>query len=378
MQPTLAGMTIDNIQFAVFVLFLAAVFLHLVVYSFVFSRPVWTKEVQHSAKPPVSVVICAKNEAVNLKNNLPHFLQQDYPDYEVVVVNDASDDDTYYLLKIMAEENPRLKVVNLIERPNFFVGKKFPLSIGIKSASHEVLLLADADCRPATDLWISQMVAGYGQNTEIVLGYGAYETQPGLLNKLIRFDTLHTAIQYLSWAKIGLPYMGVGRNLSYTKSLFYRNNGFISHYRVVSGDDDLFVNQVANKRNTSVIAGMNNRTISRPKQSFIQWVKQKRRHLTTGKFYKQKHKMVLASYSGIQVLFYVALIYLLSVLYQWPVVAGGALLRFAMQIFILKKWMNRLHERNFLLISPFLEVFTLLVNPLIMFTNPLFRQGKWK
>ncbi len=371
-------MTFESVLFILFIAFQATVFIQLLYYWLIFSRPVFTKPRPSLNSPPVSVVICAKNEGENLKANLPLYLSQDYPNFEVVVVNDASDDDSFYLLKLLAEQHKNLKVLNLIERPNFFVGKKFPLSIGIKSASHEILLLADADCRPATDLWIKQMIDGYGENTEIVLGYGAYEATPGMLNKLIRFDTLQTGMQYLSLAMAGIPYMGVGRNLSYKKSLFYKANGFISHYRVMSGDDDLFINQTANSKNTRVVTGINNRTISVPKSSFTEWVKQKRRHLSTGEYYKTKHKIVLTSYSATQFLFYGLLVYLLTTLYQWPFVIGAAVLRFASQLFLTKKWMKRLNERNFLLFSPFLEVFTMIVNPFIMFTNPMFKQGKWK
>lgn len=378
LRPIMAGMTYEIFLFPLFVAFLATVFVQLLFYWLIFSRPVLSKPRIHVAVPPVSVVICAKNEDENLKKNLPFFLSQDYPEFEVVVVNDASDDDSYYLLKLLAEKHPNLKVVNLIERPNFFIGKKFPLSIGIKSASYEHLLLVDADCKPATDLWIKQMMEGYAPQTEMVLGYGAYEAEPGITNKLIRFDTLHTAIQYLSLAVAGMPYMGVGRNLSYKKGLFYKNNGFISHYQVVSGDDDLFVNQVATGKNTRVVIGMNNRTISNPKKSFVQWVRQRRRHLTTGRFYKTKHKVVLAGYSASQFLFYGLLIALLITLYQWPYVAGAAVLRFATQFFVIKKWMKRLNERNFLLLSPILELFTMILTPVLMFTNPMFRQGKWK
>lgn len=378
LRPILAGMTFESVLFVLLIAFQATVFLQLLFYWLIFSRPVFSKPRATSSSPPVSVVICAKNEGENLKANLPFYLSQDYPNFEVVVVNDASDDDSYYLLKLMAEQHANLKVVNLIERPNFFVGKKFPLSIGIKSSTHEILLLADADCKPATDLWIRQMIDGYDQKTEIVLGYGAYQTLPGFLNKLIRFDTLHTGMQYLSLAMAGLPYMGVGRNLSYKKSLFYKANGFISHYRVISGDDDLFINQTATAKNTRVVTGINNRTVSAPKSSFMDWVKQKRRHLSTGEYYKTRHKIVLASYSATQFLFYGLLITLLITLYQWPFVAGAAFLRFASQLFLTKKWMKRLNERNFLLFSPFLEVFTMIVNPFIMFTNPMFKQGKWK
>ena len=157
---------------------------------------------------PVSVVICAHNEFLHLRDNLPSILHQDYPEYEVLVVNHFSDDDTPYLLRKLQEQYPHLHVVTIEEELNFFTGKKFPLSIGIKSARYDRILLTDADCRPVSDQWIRWMSSGFDQRKEIVLGYGRYRYNKGLLNALIRFDTLHIALQYLGFALAGRPYMG--------------------------------------------------------------------------------------------------------------------------------------------------------------------------
>ena len=205
-------------------LFLLTVLTQLFYYWGVFSRlafssgsPAGTKEF-----PSVSVVLCARNEAENLRALLPQLLKQDYPDFEVLVVNDLSDDDTREVLEALQKTYSHLRVFTLSQHLNFFKGKKFPLSLGIKSAKNEHLLLTDADCYPKSSQWIRRMMQGYDSNTEIVIGYGAYEKRKGLLNTLIRYETLKTAMQYFSYALMGMPYMGTGRNLSYKKSLFYR------------------------------------------------------------------------------------------------------------------------------------------------------------
>jgi cellulose synthase/poly-beta-1,6-N-acetylglucosamine synthase-like glycosyltransferase len=251
---------------------------------------------------PVSVVICAKNEYYNLKNNLPLILNQDYPDFEVVVVNDASDDETIFLLQDLEREHKRLKVVNITQDLNFFKGKKFPLSLGIKSAKHELLLLTDADCIPSGPNWIKEMAGNFDSKTEIVLGYGPYEKKNNLLNMIIRYETIMTAVQYFSYALAGMPYMGVGRNLAYRKSLFIKHKGFISHYTIKSGDDDLFINMAATGKNTKIEVHPDSYTFSPAKNIFRDWWYQKRRHLSTGKYYKPKHKFVLGVYSGSLVL----------------------------------------------------------------------------
>ena len=162
-------------------------------------------------------------------------------------------------------------------------GKKFPLSIGIKSSKHEILLLTDADCIPASENWIQKMQAGFSEGIEIVLGYGGYKKRKGLLNFLVRYEAFHTALQYLSMALGGLPYMGVGRNLAYKKSLFYQQKGFAAHHHLPGGDDDLFINSCASKRNTAVCIDQEAFTYSTPPATWKSWYLQKRRHNSTGR-----------------------------------------------------------------------------------------------
>ncbi len=254
---------------------------------------------------PVSVIICARDEAANLALNLPGSLVQQYSTtHEVIVVDDNSYDDTKYLLEELAKEFKQLHVIELKQEAKMIPGKKFPLSMGIKGAKYEVVLLTDADCVPATEHWISTMQGAYDDDTEIVLGYGAYHKKKGLLNKLIRWETFHTALQYFSYALAGTPYMGVGRNLSYKRSVFFRLKGFSSHHHVQSGDDDLFINMAATKKNTRICIDKNSFTLSKPAKSWREWVRQKHRHYSTGKYYKPLHKFLLGLYAFSHFLFY--------------------------------------------------------------------------
>ena len=201
---------------------------------------------------PVSVIICARDEAANLAKNLPGALVHNIVStHEVIVVDDNSFDDSKYLLE-EKKTYKQLQVVQLKQEAKLIPGKKFPLSIGIKTAKHEIVLLTDADCVPASEFWIDKMQQTYDENTEIVLGYGAFHKKPGLLNKIVRWETFHTALQYFSYALAGKPYMGVGRNLSYKKTIFYRHKGFSAHNNIPSGDDDLFINMAATKINTKI------------------------------------------------------------------------------------------------------------------------------
>jgi cellulose synthase/poly-beta-1,6-N-acetylglucosamine synthase-like glycosyltransferase len=366
-------------QFYVFILFCLATLVQLAYYWGIFSRLAFnSKKSKRSDHQAVSVVVCARNEFHNLKKNLPQLLDQMYDNFEVVVVNDSSDDETEYLLKTYCDQYPNLKVVNFRQNLNFFKGKKFPLSLGIKSAKNDILLLTDADCRPNSPYWIREMQSAVTDNTDVLLGYGKYEIHKGLLNKLIRFDAVSIAMKYLSLALAGMPYMGVGRNLCYRKSLFYKAGGFISHYQMVSGDDDLFINQVANTKNTRVEIVPESHTVSASKTTFSDWFKQKRRHITTGKYYKLKHKLLLGGNAVSLFLFYGLFIYLIITGYNYIVLLVLFLLRLGSALVIFKNCMNRLEERNLLLYLPVFELFFLIYYPIISLSAAVLKEDKWK
>jgi glycosyltransferase involved in cell wall biosynthesis len=317
-------------------------------YWFFFSRIAFFKKNKRTAhqQHPVSVVVCARDEAANLANNLPGVLVQTYPTtHEVIVVNDNSVDETKYLLDEFKKTFKHLQPVTLTHEAKLIPGKKYPLSIGIKEAKHELLLLTDSDCVPASEFWIHHMQDGFSEGVEIVLGYGSYRKKAGWLNKLIRFETFHTALQYLSYAIAGSPYMGVGRNLAYTKSIFFRNKGFSALNHIPSGDDDLFINMVATKKNTRVVIDKDAITLSEPKQSWGSWVRQKTRHYSTGKYYKAKHRFLLGLYSLSHFLFYPLFIATL-LFYDWKLALALFAVRTISQAWLFYKAMNRLNEKD--------------------------------
>lgn len=332
----------------IFYVFAGVTAIQLFYYLFFFSRVAYFREKprEKSQQHPVSVVICARDEDENLARNLPGVLVQAYPStYEVVTVNDNSVDDSKYILQELKKTFKTLNVVELTQEALHIAGKKYPLSVGIREAKHEVLLLTDADCVPASEHWVEKMQNAYQNGVEIVLGYGAYHKKKGLLNKLIRFETFHTALQYLSYALAGLPYMGVGRNLSYKKSLFFKTKGFSSINHIPSGDDDLFVNKAANRHNTAVVIDPDAVTRSIPKTTWKTWLRQKSRHYTTAKFYKPKHKFLLGLYFSTQFIYYPLFIASL-IFFDWPFVLGVFGLRMLIQGFILYRAMKKMGEKD--------------------------------
>ena len=298
-----------------------------------------------SGWPGVSVVVCAHNELANLKKLVPALLQQDYPHFEVIVVDDRSDDGGHAFLVSQSLAHPQLRLVRVNETPGHAAAKKHALTLGIRAASHGIILLTDADCLPASSHWIAGMATRLDAQKQLVLGYSPYRFRGGLLNFLIRHETFYTAIQYMSFAVAGLPYMGVGRNLCYRKSLFVENGGFDSHSDTVGGDDDLFVGEVATRHNTAICLEKPTFMVSEPKETWRAWLRQKRRHLAAGKKYRPRHQYLLGVLSFSQILFWLAGAILLANLAFVPWVVAGFLVRMSLQTFILRKISGRFNHR---------------------------------
>lgn len=364
---------------AIFIAFAAIGLINLCYYlgffKFAFTSP--TTEYSGEALP-VSVIICAKNEAKNLLNFLPKILNQDHPDFEVVVINDASTDKTIEVLERFQITDPRLKIVNVVNNEAFWANKKYALTLGIKKAANPYLLFTDADCQPETEHWLTEMTSQFTNQKSIILGYGGYFSKKNsVLNKLIRFETLFTAIQYFSYANWGLPYMGVGRNLAYTSEEFYKQNGFATHLNILSGDDDLFVNQAANKLNTALCFSPLSITRSVPKEDLTSWIRQKRRHVSTAKHYKKPHRILLGLFYTTQLFFWLLFFACLFTPY-WYFALAFLALRFLVQGTVFYNSGKKFGETDLFWSFPLLELFLIWTQLGIFIANLISKPTHWK
>lgn len=329
--------------------------------------------------PPLSVVICARNEEENLAKFLPYILEQDYPDFEVVVVNDCSSDDSEWLLKTFAEKHAHLNVVNIKEHVRYKHGKKFAVTIGIKAAKNNFMVFTDADCKPASRQWLRHMGSSFKPGVEIVLGYSPYFKLRGFLNKNIRFETFHTAISYLSYSLKRCSYMGVGRNLAYTKTLFFNGKGFASHMHIPSGDDDLFVNQNATTSNTAICIHPEAHVWSEPKLSFNAYSTQKLRHHGASKAYKAGHKRMLTSQLLSAAIFYVLLIAAFFIYPEfWEFLLIGYLFRLLVQVLVYQPVMKKLQTLDIMAYLPILDFIYYFRTCVYGFLSFFRRKVKWK
>lgn len=329
--------------------------------------------------PPVSIIICARNEADHLRRHLPLFLSQNYPEYELIVVNDHSIDESLQILLDIQNSYHNLAVVNLIgpDKP----GKKAALSKGVEAARFESLVFSDADCKPCSPQWLQKMSAPLAQNHQLVLGFGAYQQAPGGLNRWQRFETVYTAIQYFSFTLLGIPYMGVGRNMAYRKTLFLRTGGLRGHAHLMSGDDDLFVNQAADPHQTTWVAEPEAFTLSVPTATWRGYYRQKQRHLSVGGHYRREHQWLLGLLSASHVAHYGLGLGVLAIQPSWwPILSGLFLARMAVVFLVWRTVSKQLQATELTPWIPILDFlllgYYLLLAPVLFTGSRVIKQWK--
>ena len=324
--------------------------------------------------PAVSVIVCAHNEYDNLQDYLSILLEQDYPCYEVIVVDDSSEDGSDLLLERWSRQYGNLYHTFVPRGARVLSNKKLALTIGIKAAHYDYLLLTDADCRPESKHWIREMMQGFAnQQTEVVLGFSPYFEKSDLLNHLIGYDTLFNGLQYMGMARAGKPYMGVGRNLAYKRETFFSVGGFKGLLGNRAGDDDLFVNRIANAANTVVVNNPNSIVWSVPKTTWREWFHQKRRHLSVSPQYRTKSKIQLTLEPLSRGIFYASLLIsaIVGNIELISIALALFLLRLLVQLIIINVSARRLNMRGYSLGLIAYDIILPLITLYMMLTQPL-------
>lgn len=322
-------------------------------------------------KPRLSVIICAKNEALNLKQNLPVILNQDYQDYEVIVVDDNSTDQTKTLIEAMQSDYQHLRYIPISSPTG--PGKKMALKKGLESAKNDFVVLTDADCQPSGNEWLSAFAQHIGEKPTVIIGYGKHARRGGLLNVLQRYDTGYIAMNYMSKALWGYPYMGVGRNMGYSIELHKASN---LETKIASGDDDLFVQAVKTKAVFVTLINKESFTISPAKAQLKGWLNQKARHTTTAGYYSTFKILSLGFEWLFRCLFYVGSILLLASGY---LNLGLSLLFLnALTLFMCNGfWLNKLREKDLILFTPVLDFIYTFVQPIFVIASWARKKDEW-
>ena len=364
-----------------FYFFILIIIVQISYYLLIFGRFSFAKKTDSKKNQniPISVIVCAKNEEINIQKYIPLLLQQNYLNFEIVLIDDASSDETLEIFEKFEKENKNVKLIKVQNNEAFWGNKKFALTLGIKSATYENLLFIDADCYPETLNWITEMSSHFNNDKTIILGHGAFEkVENSFLNKIIRFENLLTATQYFAWTLVGKPYMGVGRNLGYTKSEFFKTNGFINHMKIRSGDDDLFVNEAANSNNTSINYNWESFTYSKAKTTFKDWILQKRRHVATAKYYKTFDKMQLGLFYSSQLLFILLATVLLIFQFQWIIILILIAVRYLFSWLSLGYASGKLYEKDVMYFYPIIEIVLIFTQLHVFARNLISKPVHWK
>ena len=239
------------------------------------------------APPPISVVVAARNEVDALPALLDALDQQSHPSYEAIIVNDASTDETDTVAADWAADRPYAQVVHVNDPTP--PRKKHALTQGIAAAEHDLLAFTDADCTPPPD-WLTGLAAAHAATDDdsVLVGYSPLRGS-GLLGYFSRYETLLHALYTVAAIGWDRPYMAVGRNLSYPRSVFEAVNGF-SHpggQESLSGDDDLFVQAVHRKNCATVRPLLDEKTFvpTDSPESWRDWWRSRRRHVSAGRHY---------------------------------------------------------------------------------------------
>lgn len=363
-------------------IYLSAFAIQIGLYLLVFSKLTFyrKKENKYETPEPVSVIICGRNEEKNLEKNLPIILNQNYKTFEVIVVNDASEDNTMLVLDELMKKYSNLKVITISKEEKKTEGKKQALDLAIRSSNYEWLLFTDADCAPVSRNWVRLMAGNFINNKSVVLGYSPYKKNNSFVNWFIRYDTFYTALQYFSFTLNKMPYMGVGRNMAYRKSLYMNFQGFKNHLQFICGDDDLFVNQAADQNNTAIEISKESFMVSDPKKTFLEFFIQKKRHFGAGKYYKNKHKIALGLVILSNFIFYYGFCVLLIIgIVNLKWIFMIFFVRYMVQLIILSRISKLLDESKlFLFFLPLLEFLYLGFEILVYFSNLFIPKHKWQ
>ncbi|ETN96840.1 glycosyltransferase [Zhouia amylolytica] len=361
--------------------FVAVIAIQIFYLLFFFRRFAFHKETaaKKESVPAISIIIFIKNQAEDLKENLPYILSQNYPEFELVLINYDSYDDSLDIMESFADKYPQIKIVNVKNNEAFWGKKKYALTLGIKAAKYNHLVFTEINCKPDSDHWLLEIASKFDSEKTIILGYSAFKKiKKSLLNAFIRFENLVATTHRFSYLLSGIPVSGNGKNLAYHKDEFFNNSGFINHIDISNGEDQLFINQAATSKNTSLIYSKDSFTESISTDSFETWIDHKKSEYALIKKYKSKHRALINIYYTSQLLFIPLAILLIILQYKIPVVIGLILLRWIIVYSIYIPIAKKLEETSLLWALPFYEILLIFFQFLIFISNIISKPTNWR
>jgi glycosyltransferase involved in cell wall biosynthesis len=364
----------------IFYVFAAITALHLAWYLGILGKFAFIKPQAITPKKiPVSVIVSVKNNIEEVNRLIPALISQEYPDFEIVLVDNASHDETIDVLEAYEQQYHNIKLVKVENNEAFWANKKYALTLGIKAASKDYLLFIDVHCMPASNQWIASMVSQFTLSKTIVLGYSALQKKKNsLLNKLIRFDGMLAATGYFAWAKAGRPYTGNGRNLAYKKDEWYQHNGYIKHIKIRLGEDALFINEAATKKNTAICYTPESITSRESKKTYKEFIREKRKRLYTTRYFKPFDRLQLKAFFVLHLLFFGFAIALAILQYNWMFLVPAVVIRYIVTWVTLAQSAKRLNEKDTVYWYPFIEIMLIFTQLYAYIANLFKKPVHWR
>lgn len=355
-----------TVVFYFFVVFTAIQIIYYLIYStFLFQQK---NKAEISKQIPISVIIFAKNSADQLQKNLAFILAQNYPKFEIVLINNVSTDNTSDILEAYKEKHDNIKIIDVENTEAFWGSKKYAMTLGIKASKYEHLLFTEANSEPRSEFWIAEMSKRISETKTINLGYANYKKEGSLFNVFIRFVNLISAIQCFSFAKSGSPFMGFKANLLYKKTDFFNVKGFINHMKIKNGETDLFIKDAAIKKNTTFTISKNSIVEVDTPKSFKNWFLKLKEKAILKKNYKPKHRFLLHFFTFSKFMFYV-LGTSLFFFFSWKILLPIVLCYYIIQYLVIGFSAKKLNEPYIIFLLPFLEIGLLLIQITIFSAN---------
>ncbi len=318
-------------------------------------------------QPGVSVIVYAKNDAEHLEVFLPSILSQNYPDFDVIVVNDGSTDETRDVVTRLESEYDNLYQTYIPDEARSLSRKKLALTVGIKAAKHDIVMLTNANCAPEGSDWLTYMMRNFVEGVDIVAGYAYIDGEGQRKRRYVAYDRLMFTLRYISYILLHKTYMAEGYNLAYRKDLFFRNKGFSKHLNLHYGDDDLFINEVATADNTRIELSPESRMVIHYENNFKAWRELKLRYDFTAAYLKTDSKFVFGFERMTVYLFYISIVlfFVYGLYYNLLFSAVSFLfwlLRFIVQVTIYRKSAKRLSSNKLFFLLPVFDLLQSVIN----------------
>ncbi|MBR6904753.1 MAG: glycosyltransferase [Bacteroidales bacterium] len=325
---------------------------------------------------PVSVVIVVRDDAALAVQNLPLLLEQQYSSYEIVIVNDRSrDEHSLQAIREYKDRFPNIKLVDLSTAVSTSRGKKMAISMGVKCATYDHILLTSPDCKPASRLWLSKMAQNFQFQQRIVLGYNTFEKKKGIYSHFLHFDNLISAVQYFAHALMHSTYRGDLNNVAFVRPLFYKQNGFIAYNHLLYGEEDIFIHRASTPNNVAVEFDPDAVTLQQHSPSYGYWRLHKVSLFFTRKFNSLKNRILLSGYELTNLLFYGILALAIVISMHQPlalyIAIGIAVLRIASLYVVMGIAAKKLHETQIIPQLLFYDLLFAILTPLLWLSAKL-------